>query len=319
MAEQLSQMTVLGDEFDVRQDAPLGRVGWFQAGGTAQYLFKANDVNHLKEFLRHSYDPQTERSQYGDVHVFGVLSNTIIRDAGLKGLTIRLGRGFSELKQIDDVTIYAGAKALDKSLARFAGEAGIDGLSFYSGIPGTIGGALKMNAGCYGTETKDVLVEAYGVTLSGEERTFTPQDLQMRYRHTQLPPDVIMTGALFRGRVGDKDIIQAEMAAMQKRREDAQPIREKTGGSTFANPDPDQLKAAGLPIDMKTWQLIDGAGGRGLRIGGAIMSEKHCNFMINTDGASARDLENLGEEIRRRVRETYGVELRWEIRRLGGE
>lgn len=286
------------EKFILRENAPLGKNGWFQTGGPAEKLFKTQDKDHLSRYL----------AAYPDepVHIFGVLSNTIIRDGGIKGTVIRLGRDFTKIERIDANTIFAGAMALDKNVARFAADAGIAGLEFFSGIPGTIGGAVKMNAGCYGTETKDVLVEAHGLKRDGTPVTLTPEDLNMRYRKTDLPQDVIVTGAIFRGQTGEPSRIHAAIDEFKQRREGSQPIREKTGGSTFANPE-----------GHKAWQLIDSVGGRGLKIGGAMMSEKHCNFMINTGYASAADLENLGEEIRRRVLDTHGIALRWEIRRLG--
>lgn len=299
-----------GYDFDVRENAPLGQVGWFRAGGRAKRLYKSKSKIELAAFLNAL--PFEE-----PLHVFGVLSNTIIRDGGVEGTVIRLGRDFTEIRQLDADTLYVGAMTPDRRVADFAAQAGISGLEFYSGIPGTIGGALKMNAGCYGTETKDVLVKAIGINRQGREVSFTPEELNMRYRHTEMPGGVVMIGAVLRGQTGDPAKIQAQIEAYKEKREAAQPIREQTGGSTFANPVAADLAAAGLPEDMKTWQLIDRAGGRGLRVGGAMMSEKHCNFMINSGGASAEDLENLGEEIRRRVLENDGISLRWEIRRIG--
>lgn len=298
-----------GYDYNIYENAPLGAKGWFQTGGTAKKLVRIPSEQALLAYLTDHRDE--------DIHVFGILSNTIIRDGGLSATVIRLGRDFARLKIIDSTTFYAGAMVLDKNLARFAALNGVSGLEFYSGIPGTIGGALRMNAGCYGTETKDVLIEAYGIDRKGISHTFSPQDLKMAYRHSEIPKGVIMTGALFHGERGDSKKALEVIESFQQRRQETQPIREKTGGSTFANPSLEELEIAELPADTKTWQLIDKAGGRGLKIGGAQMSSKHCNFMINTGHASAADLEALGEEIRRRVYEMSGITLRWEIKRIG--
>jgi len=292
------------------ENAPLGAVGWFRCGGTADILFKPADADDLRAFL-------TACPQNLPVHVFGVLSNTIIRDGGLRGVTIRLGKEFASVEALPGHRIRVGALALDASVAKAAAAAGVAGLEFFSGIPGTIGGALRMNAGCYGTETKDVLIEAEALDRNGALHKLTPSEMGMAYRHTTTPDDYIFTNAVFQGRAGDPDDITAQMKEIKEKREGSQPIREKTGGSTFANPSATELSQAGLPADTKVWQLIDRAGGRGLTIGGAMMSEKHCNFMINTGDAIAADLENLGEEVRRRVAQDSGITLRWEIRRLG--
>ena len=294
----------------IRFDAPLGTGGWFRAGGSADILFKPKDEEDLAAFLAHVPSDMP-------VHIFGVLSNTIVRDGGLRGVTIRLGREFADIEAMPDHQIMAGSLALDANVAKLAAQNGIAGLEFFSGIPGSIGGALRMNAGCYGTETKDVLIKAYGLDGQGNRHEFTPQDMGMRYRHTDTPADIIFTKALFQGQQGDPAQITAHMDEIRSRRESSQPIREKTGGSTFANPDAADLEKAGLSPDTKVWQLIDMAGCRGLTIGGAQMSEKHCNFMINIGGASGADLENLGEEVRKRVYEKHGIMLRWEIRRVG--
>lgn len=292
------------------ENAPLGAGGWFRTGGAAEILFKPADREDLAEFLAACPDDI-------EVRAFGVLSNTIIRDGGLPGVTIRLGRDFAAIEPRDNHQIYAGSLALDANVANNSAKAGIAGLEFYSGIPGTIGGALRMNAGAYGTETKDVLIHAEAIDRRGKFHQLTPSDMGMRYRHSDAPPDMIFLGGLFQGHADDPAAIEARIADIKTRRADTQPIKEKTGGSTFANPDPADLEKAGLPLDTKCWQLIDKAGCRGLSIGGAMMSEKHCNFMINTGGASATDLEALGEEVRRRVYETSGIMLRWEIRRIG--
>ena len=230
---------------------------------------------------------------------------------------MRLGGEFAKIEALPDNQVRAGAMALDANVARVAAEAGIAGLEFFSGIPGTIGGACRMNAGCYGTETKDRLVYAEAIDRQGNLHRLTPEQMGMRYRHTDTPHDYIFIGALFQGEAGYAGVIQTHMAQIKARREASQPIREKTGGSTFANPSAEGIARAGLPEGTKVWQLIDRAGGRGLRVGGAMMSELHANFMINTGTATAADLENLGEEIRRRVREDCGIELRWEVKRIG--
>lgn len=291
----------------ITDNAPLGAMGWFKCGGTAEKLFKPEDESDLIAFLQ---------SYSGDVHVFGALSNTIIRDGGVRGAVIRLGREFGHIKTDGD-TVHAGALALDANVAQVAAEAGIGGLEFFSGIPGTIGGALKMNAGCYGMETKDVLVSCRAVDRTGHIHTLTPADMHMTYRHTDVPEDYIFLSAMFKGTREAPETVLARMAEIKKKREDSQPIREKTGGSTFANPSPEQLRAANLPEDTKVWKLIDAVGGRGLTVGGAMMSEKHCNFMINTGTATAADLEMLGEDIITRVYDRFGITLRWEIKRIG--
>ncbi len=342
---------------EYRADAKLGEMGWFRAGGTAEVLFKPADIDDLRHFLKHyrhserseeSYQGQEDSSSHStpqnDIHVFGVISNCIIRDGGLRGVTIRLGKEFAGVEVLDEVTIKAGALALDGNVAQAAAKAGIAGLEFYSGIPGTIGGALRMNAGCYGTETKDVLVEVEALDMRGNAHVFRPchsegaerlknlglkgirsfvstQDdsikMNLSYRHNSLPEDYIFISATFRGTKGDPETIKSHIKDIKAKRIESQPIREKTGGSTFANPTADDIAKAGLPEGTKVWQLIDKAGCRGLQIGGAQMSELHCNFMINTGGATGADLENLGEEVRRRVAEDCGISLRWEIKRLG--
>ncbi len=325
----------------ITEHAPLGAVGWFKTGGTADVLFKPADREDLVQFLQ-NLPPEIP------VQTFGVMSNCIIRDGGVRGITIRLGREFSGVELRDNHQIAARSLTLDGQVAKFAAENGVAGLEFYSGIPGTIGGALRMNAGCYGTETKDVLVVAEALDRAGVSHEFSsghfeaqprnlPDDfekgpggvrslasarddsvrMEMSYRHNSLPQDYIFMGAVFQGRAGDTAQIKAHMDEIKARREQSQPIRERTGGSTFANPDAADIEKAGLPEGTKVWQLIDKAGCRGLQIGGAQMSEQHCNFMINTGGASAEDLENLGEEVRRRVAESCGITLRWEIKRIG--
>lgn len=293
----------------VTENAPLGAAGWFGCGGAAEILFRPDDREDLAAFLEASGD--------APLTVLGALSNTIVRDGGVSGVTIRPGKGFTKIEVLEDGLIRAGAAALDGTLARLAAERGISGLSFFSGIPGSIGGALRMNAGCYGFETKDVLVEATALDRQGRAHILTPEQMGMSYRHTEVPEDFIFVEALFRGTPAAPENILAQMENIRRKREESQPLREKTGGSTFANPSAEELGIAGLPPDVKVWQLIDRVGGRGLRHGGAVMSEKHCNFMINTGTATASDLETLGEEIRRRVSEVFGISLRWEIRIIG--
>ncbi len=295
---------------DYIEQAPLGSVGWFRAGGKAEILYKPADKEDLIYFLQAcpSHIPVT---------VMGVLSNTIVRDGGIRGVVIRLRRDFTDIKDMGDNIIYAGAVALDMNVALKAAQFNIGGLEFLSGIPGSIGGALRMNAGAYGTEIKDVLLDATYVNRRGEIVTATAQGMTMRYRHSGAPQDAIFIGARLQGYREDPLKITSKIKEIKAKRSESQPIRSRTGGSTFANPSPDELRDAGLSEDTKVWQLIDKVGGRGLCVGGAQISEKHCNFMINTGECTAKDLEDLGEEIRRKVHEETGIMLRWEIRRIG--
>jgi len=280
------------------ENADLSRVTWFRVGGPAEVLFKPADRDDLAAFL--AACPADI-----PITVIGVASNLLVRDGGVPGVTIRLGRDFAMIGAEGD-QVRAGAASLDVHVARVAMEAGLSGLEFLVGIPGTIGGGLRMNAGAYGTEFKDVLIEVEAVDRAGELHKTTPAELCMRYRHSDAPADWIFTGALLQGRPGDGAAIAARMKQITDAREATQPIRERTGGSTFAN-----------PTDHKAWQVIDRAGCRGLRVGGAQVSEIHCNFLINTGTATAGDLEALGELVRQRVRSEFGIELRWEIRRVG--
>lgn len=281
---------------------------WFRVGGPAEVLFKPQDENDLADFLRGCPADVP-------ITVLGVASNTIIRDGGIPGVVIRMGRGFNEMKidENDPTILHIGAACLDINAALFAQKNSIAGLEFLSGIPGTIGGALRMNAGCYGSEICDILVDAVAYDRQGNRYVATPQQMNMQYRHTDAPSDWIFVSARLRGQVGDTAAIKAQMEDIKVKRESSQPIREKTGGSTFANPERD------TPGAGSAWQAVDKAGCRGLVVGGAQMSEKHANFMINTGTATAADLENLGEEVRRRVKETQGIELRWEIKRIGNK
>jgi UDP-N-acetylmuramate dehydrogenase len=280
-----------------RENVDLSKINWFRVGGSAKYLFKPKSISELSEFLR------LNKKRFLDFLILGVGSNVIVRDQGVDGVVIRLGKEFAQIEKLSDNEIQVGAGCLDINLARFAKDAAISKLEFFSGIPGTIGGALKMNAGAYGLETKDVLVKAFGVDMDGQECEFLLDDMNFSYRKSEIGKDIIFTKAIFRGEVGDKSEIANKIQEIQEKRETTQPIKSRTGGSTFKNPD-----------GMKAWELIDKAGCRGLQIGGAKMSELHCNFMINTGDAIAADLENLGEEVRRRVKENSGVDLQWEIK-----
>jgi UDP-N-acetylmuramate dehydrogenase len=276
--------------------APLS---WFRTGGPAEALFTPADEDDLASFLAHLPADIP-------VLVVGLGSNLLVRDGGVPGVVIRLGKPFAEVSVEGGQRIRAGAGAPDVKVASTAAKAGISGLTFFRGIPGSIGGALRMNGGAYGGETKDVLVEATGLTRRGERVTLANGDMGFTYRHSAVPDDVIFTQATFEGRPGDPATIQAEMNAITEARSSTQPVNTRTGGSTFKN-----------PPGHKAWQVIDAAGCRGLRVGAAQVSELHCNFLINHGGASAADIEALGEEVRRRVREHSGVELEWEIKRVG--
>ena len=290
----------------LKENVPLAPYTWLRVGGVAQVLFIPKDEADLALFL-----PQVPLDI--PIQVLGVASNTLVRDGGVPGVTIRLSPAFAKVKVLDDFKVRAGAACLDNLLAKKAGASGIGGLEFYVGIPGTIGGALRMNAGCYGDETKDVLVEAAVLDRRGQRQIIPLAEMGYSYRHCDLPSDLIFVEALFQGVEKHPSHIFTRMAGIKEDRENSQPIKEKTGGSTFKNPDQEASGGRGA------WQVIDAAGGRGFTVGGAKMSEKHCNFMINYDEASARDLERLGETIRDKVRESQGVELEWEIRRIGIE
>ena len=277
----------------------LAELTWFRVGGPAQLLFTPADEDDLSYFLAHLPSELP-------VHVVGVGSNLIVRDGGIPGVVIRLGpRGFGETAAKGDI-VSAGAAALDRRVAKTAAAANIGGLEFYFGIPGTIGGALRMNAGANGAETKDVLIEAVGIGRDGKKHTFSNADMKFAYRNSGVDPSIIFTSARFRGTIAAPDAIRARMNEVQNHRETAQPVREKTGGSTFQN-----------PPGHSAWKLIDAAGCRGLRVGGAQVSEMHCNFLINTGTATGHDLETLGETVRARVKENCGIELHWEIKRIG--
>ncbi|MFC3079556.1 UDP-N-acetylmuramate dehydrogenase [Phenylobacterium terrae] len=283
-------------------DEPLAPFTWFRVGGPADVIFLPEDEDDLSGFLK-GLDPAVP------VTPLGVGSNTLVRDGGVEGVVVRLGgRAFAKVEARGESTIFAGAAVPDAILAREAAKAGIAGLEFYRGVPGSVGGACIMNAGCYGSETKDVLVEAYAVTRSGERITLSNADMDFSYRKSARAAkgDLIFTGALFKGRPDEPAAITARMDEITARREQTQPIREKTGGSTFKN-----------PPGHSSWKLVDAAGWRGKPFGGAMFSPLHANFLINTGEATAADLEGLGEAVRADVKEKLGVELEWEIKRIG--
>src|SRR3954453_11004341 len=278
---------------------PLGPLTWFRVGGRAQILFTPADEDDLAYFL-------AKLPNEIPVYVVGVGSNLIVRDGGMPGVVLRLSpRGFGETSAAGDI-VRAGTAALDMRVAEAAAAANIGGLEFYFGIPGSIGGALRMNAGANGGETKDVLIEAKGIGRDGTRHRFGNAEMKFVYRNSGVDPSIIFTSARFRGRIATPEAIRMRMAEVQTHRETAQPIREKTGGSTFKN-----------PPGGSAWKLVDAAGCRGLRVGGAEVSEMHCNFLINTGNATAHDIEALGETVRERVKTNSGAELHWEIKRIG--
>ncbi len=271
---------------------------WFRVGGPAQILFMPEDEADLAYLLERLPSDVP-------VCVIGLGSNLIVRAGGVSGVVVRLGRGFAGVA-IEGDRVRAGAAVPDLKVAQAAQQAGIGGLAFFRGIPGAIGGALRMNGGAYGRETKDVLLEARGIDRQGRVQVFSNADMGFAYRHCGVPEDVIFTQALFSGTPRNPQTIQAEMQAITQARESTQPVKSRTGGSTFKN-----------PPGQKAWQLIDQAGCRGLKLGDAQVSQMHCNFLINLGSASAADIENLGELVRARVKASSGVELEWEIRRIG--
>jgi UDP-N-acetylmuramate dehydrogenase len=281
-------------------DVALAPFTWFRVGGPAEALVSPADEDDLAYLLK-------RLPAAIPVTAIGVGSNLIVRDGGVRGLVVRLGgRAFGAIETTADCRVIAGAAALDAQVARAAAEAGIAGFAFLRGVPGSVGGALKMNAGAHGGETRDFFVEARGIDRAGRVQVFGPAAMGFSYRHSEAPDDVIFTRAVLQGRPGDRAAIFAEMERVTAAREASQPIREKTGGSTFKNPPGD-----------KAWKLIDAAGCRGLAVGGAQVSTMHCNFLINRGDATAADIEALGEEVRRRVKAHSGVELEWEIKRVG--
>jgi UDP-N-acetylmuramate dehydrogenase len=278
---------------------PLADLTWFRVGGPAEVLFTPADEADLASFMA----GLPEDIPY---YVIGVGSNLLVRDGGMPGVVIRLGRGFADVKLDGPKRVKAGTSALDVRVARFAAENGIDALTFLRGIPGSIGGALRMNGGAYSGETKDVLVEARAVDRKGQIIVLGNADMNYTYRHCGAPEDLIFTEATFEGRPGNKDEIMAAMDKITQSREATQPIKSRTGGSTFKN-----------PPNNKSWQLIDAAGMRGFAIGPAKVSDMHCNFLINEGGATAAQIEELGETVRARVKANSGVDLEWEIKRIG--
>lgn len=287
----------------------LADLTWLRVGGPAEWFFQPADTDDLASFL----------SQLdADIAVFpmGVGSNLIVRDGGLRGVVVRLGRGFNDIK-VQGQSVIAGAAALDAHVARRAAEAGVD-LTFLRTIPGSIGGALRMNAGCYGSYTADHFVTAQAVTRQGEKVTLTPEQLNFAYRHSDLPKGWVVTSVTLAGPSGDPMELAARMEAQLKKRDETQPTKDRSAGSTFRNPAGFSSTGRADDVhDLKAWKLIDDAGMRGARIGGAQMSEKHSNFLLNAEGATAQDLEKLGEEVRKKVFQTSGKTLEWEIMRIG--
>ena len=279
--------------------APLAPLVWFKTGGAAEWLFEPTDIDDLSDFLA-DLDPAMP------VMGLGLGSNLIVRDGGVPGVVVRLGKAFAQVERLDDVTLRCGGGASGILVSSTARDAGIAGIEFLRSIPGAVGGFVRMNGGAYGREVKDILVACDIVLRSGERRTLALGDLGYTYRHSELPEGAIVVSATFRGHEGAPSTIGAEMDRIAAEREASQPLRSRTGGSTFKNPD-----------GHKAWALIDAAGCRGLTIGQAQVSEKHCNFLLNLGGASSAEIEALGEEVRRRVLAHSGVELEWEIQRIG--
>jgi len=282
----------------VRDDVVMNRSTWFRVGGAASVLFSPSDEADLAAGL--SAIPADIPRLF-----LGLGSNILIRDGGFHGVIIQLGRPFRSIT-VEENRVIAGAGAIDAKVANAAAKANLAGLEFLKSVPGAVGGALRMNAGCYGREAADVLLECRGLTAQGEPVRYTPEQMGFSYRHCSIPEDIIFTQAIFTGMPDDHAAIEERMEAMAVQREATQPIRERTGGSTFKNPD-----------GHKAWELIDAAGCRGFQVGGAQMSEHHCNFMINTGSATAYDLETLGDTVRQRVKDHSGIDLQWEIRRVG--
>lgn len=280
-------------------NAPLAPLVWFKSGGTAEWLFEPKDLDDLRQFLR-DLDPAVP------VMALGLGSNMIVRDGGVPGVVVRLGKAFAKVSKSADLTLDCGAGASGILVSSTARDNGISGLEFLRSIPGTVGGFVRMNGGAYGGEVKDILVDCDVVLRDGTLQTLTVGLLGYTYRHSELPDGAIVVAARFKGRAGNSDDIQAEMDRISASREASQPLRSKTGGSTFKNPE-----------GHKAWQLVDSAGCRGLTMGGAQVSEKHCNFLLNLGEATSADIEGLGEEVRRRVKAQSGVELEWEIQRVG--
>ena len=279
--------------------APLAPLVWFKSGGAADWLFEPKDLDDLRQFLA-ALDPAVP------VMALGLGSNMIVRDGGVAGVVVRLGKAFAKVASLDEVTLDCGGGASGILVSSTARDAGIAGMEFLRSIPGTVGGFVRMNGGAYGGEVKDILVDCDVLLRDGSLVTLPVADLRYTYRHSELPEGAIVVGARFRGRPGEPSAIQAEMDRISESREASQPLRSKTGGSTFKNPE-----------GGKAWQLVDEAGCRGLQLGGAQVSEKHTNFLINTGEATSAEIEALGEEVRRRVKDKSGVTLEWEIQRVG--
>jgi len=279
--------------------APLAPLVWFKSGGAAEWLFEPKDLADLQAFLR-DLDPAVS------VMALGLGSNLIVRDGGVPGVVVRLGKAFAKVSQSADLTLDCGGGASGILVSSTARDSGIAGLEFLRSIPGTVGGFVRMNGGAYGGEVKDILVDCDVVLRDGSLLTLPVANLHYTYRHSELPDGAIVVAARFKGRPGDPQAIQAEMDRISASREASKPLRSKTGGSTFKNPE-----------GHKAWQLVDEAGCRGLTLGGAQVSEKHTNFLLNTGDATSTDIEALGEEVRRRVREKSGIALEWEIQRVG--
>ena len=282
-------------------DAPLAPLVWFKSGGKAEWLFEPADSSDLVEFLR-QMDPDVP------VMALGLGSNLIVRDGGVGGVVVRLGKAFAKIERLDEVTLRCGGGASGILVSSTARDSGIAGLEFLRGIPGTVGGFVRMNGGAYGREVSDILVSAKLALRSGEIEEWPIDRLGYTYRHSEVPDGAVVVEATFRGTPGKPDAIGAEMDAIARAREESQPLRSRTGGSTFKN-----------PPGHKAWALIDAAGCRGLTIGGAQVSEKHCNFLLNLGSASSADIEELGEEVRRRVKAKSNIILEWEIQRVGTE
>ncbi|MEP7223195.1 MAG: UDP-N-acetylmuramate dehydrogenase [Novosphingobium sp.] len=297
--QPFDKLRVGGVRGKLTPNAPLAPLVWFKSGGAAEWLFEPKDLADLQAFLR-ALDPATP------VMALGLGSNLIVRDGGVPGVVVRLGKAFARVEPVDDTTLQCGGGASGILVSSTARDKGIAGLEFLRSIPGTVGGFVRMNGGAYGAEVKDVLVDCDVVLRSGELVTLPVADLHYTYRHSELPEGAIVVAARFRGRPGVADDIQAEMDRISASREASQPLRSKTGGSTFKNPE-----------GHEAWELVDKAGCRGLTLGGAQVSEKHTNFLINTGDATSTEIEALGDEIRRRVKAHSGVELEWEIQRVG--
>ena len=283
----------------LKPNAPLAPLVWFKSGGNAEWLFEPADRDDLIAYLQ-GLDPDTP------VMALGLGSNMIVRDGGVPGVTVRLGKAFSKIERIDEVTLRCGGGASGILVSSTARDAGIAGLEFLRGIPGTVGGFVRMNGGAYGREVQDILVSARVALRDGRVEEWPAERLGYTYRHSELPEGAVVVSAAFRGTPGQPEAIGAEMDAIARAREESQPLRSRTGGSTFKN-----------PPGHKAWALIDAAGCRGMMLGGAQVSEKHCNFLLNLGEATSSDIENLGEEVRRRVSRKTNIMLEWEIQRVG--